>query len=135
MGADYVEHANREILLLPMIETAQAMANLDDILSTPGLDGCYIGPADLSLSHGYKPGMDREEEDIVGMINQIRNVAHKNGLAAGIHCGSPEYALSHGGIRIPDGHYPGRSPPTASGRRASCSADSQRGKGRTLGRF
>ena len=41
--------ADAEILCFAMIETADAVANLDDIVSTPGLDGVYIGPADLTL--------------------------------------------------------------------------------------
>ena len=48
-GADYGQHADAEVLFFAMIETADAVANLDDIVSTPGLDGVYIGPADLTL--------------------------------------------------------------------------------------
>ena len=49
-GGDYGDHANEEILKLAMIETKEALDKLDDIMSTPGVDGIYIGPADLSLS-------------------------------------------------------------------------------------
>jgi 4-hydroxy-2-oxoheptanedioate aldolase len=48
-GPNYYERANSEILALAMIETAEAVDNLEDIVSTPGLDGIYIGPADLTL--------------------------------------------------------------------------------------
>ena len=48
-GSDYAEHANDEILKLAMIET-ESLSKLDEIMSTPGGDGIYIGPADLSLA-------------------------------------------------------------------------------------
>jgi 4-hydroxy-2-oxoheptanedioate aldolase len=46
-GADYPQHANREILTLAMIETREGLANIDAILDTEGLDGVFIGPNDL----------------------------------------------------------------------------------------
>ena len=42
--------ANDNMLAFAMIETAEAMTNLEAIAATPGLDGLYIGPADLTLS-------------------------------------------------------------------------------------
>src|SRR4026209_3034650 len=45
-GADYGDHANEDIVVMPMIETAEAMKNLDDILSVPRADGVSVGPAD-----------------------------------------------------------------------------------------
>ena len=49
-GADYGDHANDEILKIAMIETKDALEKLDEIMSTPGVDGIYIGPADLSIA-------------------------------------------------------------------------------------
>tara|TARA_Y100000591_G_scaffold265663_1_gene239314 strand:+ start:557 stop:1177 length:621 start_codon:yes stop_codon:yes gene_type:complete len=60
-GSDYGDHANNEIIKMAMIETKEALDNLDEIMSTSGLDGIYIGPADLSLAIGEKPGFDKEE--------------------------------------------------------------------------
>jgi 4-hydroxy-2-oxoheptanedioate aldolase len=60
-GTDYGDHANDEIVKLAMIETKEALGNLDKIMSTPNLDGIYIGPADLSLAIGAKPGFDNPE--------------------------------------------------------------------------
>ena len=92
-GNDYVDHANDEILKLAMIETKEALQELDKIMKTPGLDGIYIGPADLSLAIGEKPGFDKPEghpthERIINIIDQ----AKKNNLVAGIHNATPEYA-------------------------------------------
>ena len=51
----YVHEANQQICLLVQAETVEAMNNLDAIAATPGVDGVFIGPADLSASMGH-PG-------------------------------------------------------------------------------
>tara|TARA_B100000965_G_scaffold96994_1_gene79306 strand:- start:1688 stop:2455 length:768 start_codon:yes stop_codon:yes gene_type:complete len=92
-GIDYVDHANDEILKIAMIETKEALQELDKIMSTTGLDGIYIGPADLSLAIGEKPGFDKPEgHPTYEQILNILNHAKKNNLIAGIHNASPEYA-------------------------------------------
>ena len=92
-GSDYVDHANDEILKIAMIETKQALQELDKIMSTKGIDGVYIGPADLSLAIGEKPGFDKPEEHPTyeQMLNILRH-AKKHNLIAGIHNATPEYA-------------------------------------------
>ena len=92
-GADYGEHANDEILKLAMIETKEALSNLDEIMSTPNLDGIYIGPADLSLAIGAKPGFDNPEgSPTYAEMENILKHAKKNNIVAGIHNVTPEYA-------------------------------------------
>jgi 4-hydroxy-2-oxoheptanedioate aldolase len=94
-GADYGQHADKEVLCLAMIETAEAFKNLDEIVSTPGLDGVYIGPADLTLGltgRKYATGFDREESEMVEAIKTILDKAHKAGIRAALHCGTPTYA-------------------------------------------
>jgi 4-hydroxy-2-oxoheptanedioate aldolase len=94
-GADYGRHADEEVLCLAMIETAEAMANLEAIVSTPGLDGVYIGPADLTLGltgKRYPTGFDREEPEIVEAIQTILRRAHAAGIRACLHNGTPAYA-------------------------------------------
>ena len=53
--ADYVAWAGTAVAVIPMIETTEALGNLDEIMSVPGVDAIYVGPADLSLSLGLKP--------------------------------------------------------------------------------
>ena len=94
-GADYAAEANDEILCFAMIETAEAMENLEEIVSTPKLDGVYIGPSDLALGIGngrLAPHFDREEEEMVTAIRKILAAAHAAGIRAALHCGTPEYA-------------------------------------------
>ena len=57
-GADYWKYANETILTIAMIETQQALDNLDAILKTDGLDAIYVGPSDLGLSLGFQPRPD-----------------------------------------------------------------------------
>jgi 4-hydroxy-2-oxoheptanedioate aldolase len=93
--AAYTREANDLVVGLAMIETAEAMRNLDAIAATPGLDGLYIGPADLTLglSEGrLPPGFDREEPEMIEAIQAIRTAAHHNGIKACLHCGTPDYA-------------------------------------------
>ena len=62
-------------------------------MSTPGVDGIYIGPADLSLAIGEEPGFDRTENTkAYSEILRILEHAKKNNIFAGIHNGTPEYA-------------------------------------------
>ncbi len=92
-GADYGDHANKEILKIAMIETKEALDKLDDIMSTPGVDGIYIGPADLSLAVGEKPSFDKPESDpVYPVIMKILEHAKKNNIFAGLHNMTPEYA-------------------------------------------
>ncbi|HIL14596.1 MAG: aldolase/citrate lyase family protein [SAR324 cluster bacterium] len=91
-GSGYREHANTTTLALAMIETREALENIDAILSTPGLDGCYIGPSDLGLSLGYEPKPDREEPELLEAIDLILTTAKRNNVRACMHCGSTAYA-------------------------------------------
>jgi len=92
-GGDYADKANEEILKFAMIETKESLDNLDDIMKTPGLDGIYIGPADLSLAIGEKPSFDKPEGDpVYEVIMKILDHAKKNNIIAGIQNGQPEYA-------------------------------------------
>ena len=94
-GGDYAAHANDEVLCFAMVETAAAMDNLEAITTTPGLDGVYIGPADLTLglTHGrLAPGFDRQEPEMIDAIKQVQIAAKAAGIRSGLHCGTPAYA-------------------------------------------
>ncbi|MEE1865860.1 HpcH/HpaI aldolase family protein [Pseudomonas auratipiscis] len=95
-GADYGRQANENMLCFAMIETREAMDNLAEIAATPGLDGLYIGPADLTIGltgMRYPTGFDREEPEMLEAIQHILATAHAHGIKAALHCGSPAYAL------------------------------------------
>ena len=84
-GADYATNANEEIACCIMIETKTALANIDDILSVPGIDAVYVGPADLSLTLGLPPRMDNEAEPFERARRAIADACGKRGITAGIH--------------------------------------------------
>ncbi len=87
-GADYFDHANDEIVVLAMIETLDGIKNLDEILATPGLDGVYIGPNDLALVLGARPGSDLTDPRCVDAIAHILARAQAHKKLAGIFCAS-----------------------------------------------
>ena len=91
-GPDYAEQANSTIVTFAMIETAQALDNLDAILSVEGLDAIYIGPSDLSLSLGCKPVFDDVEPKAQQAIEHIVARAKAHGVKAGIHNGRVDVA-------------------------------------------
>ena len=94
-GADYGAHANDEMLAFAMIETAEGMSNLSSIAATPGLDGLYVGPADLTLGLAQgrlAPHFDREEPEMIAALKEIVAACKANGIRAALHCGTPEYA-------------------------------------------
>lgn len=93
-GPDYPQHADATIVRFAMIETAQALDNLDPILSVEGLDAVYIGPSDLSLALGCKPSFDEVEPKVAEAIAHILARAKAHGLRAGIHNGVPEGAAA-----------------------------------------
>ena len=93
-GSDYTAaRANDELIVMPMIETAEAVKNIDDILSVPGIDAVYVGPADLSLTLGCTPKLDQTEAPVVEAQQQIAEACKRHNVVAGIHCGGAPYAL------------------------------------------
>jgi 4-hydroxy-2-oxoheptanedioate aldolase len=91
-GNDYVENANQLVATIAMIETAEALANVEAIASVPGLDGLYVGPADLSISLGGTERTDYTEPMLVEALHTVLACARRFGVAAGLHCATPEYA-------------------------------------------
>ena len=93
-GADYPQHANDTIVRFAMIETAQALDNLDAIMSVEGLDAIYIGPSDLSLALGCRPVFDDVDPPVAQAIDHILERAQAHGIQAGVHNGIAEGALA-----------------------------------------
>jgi 4-hydroxy-2-oxoheptanedioate aldolase len=93
-GTDYAAEANQTVVAFAMIETAQALDNLDAILSVEGLDAIYIGPSDLSLALGCKPVFDDVDPKVAQAIDHIVERARAHGVQAGVHNGRPDVALA-----------------------------------------
>lgn len=88
IDGDYRTWTEKNLAIMVMIETMQAVENAEDILSVEGVTGCFIGPSDLALSLGTSlqdtgPGTQHE-----AAIMEVLRAARKVGKAAGKHCGS-----------------------------------------------
>ncbi|MEM9007159.1 MAG: aldolase/citrate lyase family protein [Cyanobacteria bacterium P01_F01_bin.86] len=88
-GNDYFAAANQTVLTFAMIETRQALENLEAIVSTPGLDGLYVGTVDLSISLGLPEKVDITSATVEAALKKIVKTAKEHGLITGIHVNSP----------------------------------------------
>ncbi|MBL0420299.1 2,4-dihydroxyhept-2-ene-1,7-dioic acid aldolase [Ramlibacter sp. AW1] len=76
------------VLCFVMVETRLGLANIDAIASTPGLDGIYVGPADLALGLGLPPDLDKTEPEHVLAVRTILESCQRHRIVAGIQCAS-----------------------------------------------
>ena len=76
-----------------MIETAQGLENVAEIAATPGLDGLYVGPFDLSISLGLAKPADFTDPVLLAALDVVLDAAARHDLVTGIYAGSPENAL------------------------------------------
>ena len=93
-GRGYTREANQQIACIAMVETADGLANLDEIASTPGLDAIYIGPSDLGYALGLGPlAMDHDLHKKT--VEEILEACRGHEIAAGIHTGSLSQTQFH----------------------------------------
>lgn len=91
-GPDYHLRANDEVLVFAMIETRAGLDNLEEIVATPGLDGIYIGPSDLSYALGLPPRLDNDHPQHLAMVARIIEISRRHSRIVGIHTAQPEFA-------------------------------------------
>lgn len=84
-----------EALCIVMVETREGLERVEEIAATPGLDGIYVGPADLSLSLGLPPTTNVTDPKHVEAVSKIKEVCKRSGIAAGIQAASGEWARKH----------------------------------------
>jgi 4-hydroxy-2-oxoheptanedioate aldolase len=92
-GGDYHQFANEETLVIPQIETREAIKNLDAILQVPGISAIYIGPSDLSMALGKEPRKGQSDPEVVEAKTKILETCKRHGIPAGIHTNSTEVAV------------------------------------------
>ncbi len=90
-GSDYQKRADGEMLCIAMIETAEGIEKMEEIISTPGLDAVYIGPTDLALSLGLPPVMDNDEPLHIATVNRILETCRKHNVVAAMHTASSKF--------------------------------------------
>lgn len=88
VGPDLAE-ANEAVACIVMIETAEGLANADDICAVPGIDAVYIGPSDLSIGIGFpSPAAGWPTPEFAEAKARIRAAAAAAGIGCGLHCRS-----------------------------------------------
>ena len=75
-----MRNQNEYNLVLPMIETRQAVENIDAILDVPGISGIYVGPSDLAFSMGKTPALDTEDPEQLGMYEVVLAACRQRGI-------------------------------------------------------
>jgi 4-hydroxy-2-oxoheptanedioate aldolase len=73
-------------LCLVMVETRTAVAHVDAIAATPGLDGIYVGPSDLALTYGVAPTLTVQHPPVLEGIAAVRAACAREDRIAGVHC-------------------------------------------------
>ncbi|MCC6177571.1 MAG: hypothetical protein IT305_19905 [Chloroflexi bacterium] len=89
-GDSYPDEVNEQIFVAVQIESAQAVKNCEAIMSVPGVDGCWTGPADLALSMGIDPRQQGQSEEHARALEKIIQACKNTGKIPGIAAGSPE---------------------------------------------
>jgi 4-hydroxy-2-oxoheptanedioate aldolase len=90
---DYFRTANTETLALAMIETREALNNVETIAGTDGVDGLFVGPFDLSVALSDGAVLDPLSKDVEMALDVILGAAKKAGKFAGLYCSNAERAL------------------------------------------
>ena len=89
-GADYVAQANETVMAIPMIETAEAVDRIEEILDVDGVDMIYLGPNDLAFALDGHVGQPRPQSEAA--LRHVLVAATQRGIPVGIFCSSGEEA-------------------------------------------
>lgn len=89
-GNDYPDWINDEIFVAVQLESIRAVENAEAIMSTPGVDGCWAGPADLALSMGIDPRQAPNDDRHIRALERIVEACRNTGKISGLSCSSPE---------------------------------------------
>ena len=79
----YLDTVNEELLIIPMIETLEAIGNINEILSVPGIDILLVGPSDLSIQLGVP--LDYPSETYQQGLDQIAEACKRHGVVPGMY--------------------------------------------------
>ena len=83
-GPGYAADANARVLVIPMIETAEALGEVDAIARTPGVDALFVGPFDLSIALGLPPGDNDGVTAFDEAISRVSAAAKSAGVATAV---------------------------------------------------
>jgi 4-hydroxy-2-oxoheptanedioate aldolase len=83
-GMGYVASANERVAVIPMIETAEALAAVEDIAAVAGVDALFVGPFDLSFSLGLRPGDNDGDPAFDAAIARVNAAARAQGVSTAV---------------------------------------------------
>jgi len=89
---EHTHGANTDVILFAMIETAEGLAHVEEIASTPGLDGLFVGPTDLGLSLGLDRPGDLTDPALLVPIDTVLEAAVNANRYGAIHAPDPTRA-------------------------------------------
>lgn len=93
-GDSYAAAGNLAVSAIAQIETRIGLENAEAIISTPGLDSIYVGPADLAVSYGLPGRGDWEDGPVRDAIVQLRAMTSAHGVTLGIYSGRADYTAA-----------------------------------------
>ena len=85
---DYMQRANEQIVVMLIIETREAVENLEAIAAVPGVDALFLGPFDLCLSMGLNP-LEMPLPEVDAVVERMLQIHRETGVAAGVGTGNP----------------------------------------------
>jgi len=97
-GSDYFQQANEQVLLAVQLESVEAVRNTEAIMSVPGIDTCWVGPADLALSLGIEPRRMREDDRFLRALEDVVIGCRNAGKAPGLAMFAPDDAVWAAGM-------------------------------------
>lgn len=83
-GVGYIATANDHIAVIPMIETTEALGVVEEIAAVPGVDALFVGPFDLSLSLGLRPGDNDGVPEFDNAMERVNQAARSNDIATAV---------------------------------------------------
>ena len=95
---DYLREANRMTMVFAMVETVEALSNLEEIAAPPGLDGLFVGPSDLSITLSNGAGIEKLGPKTLAAMQTVVAAARKNGLVAGAFGGGADAIRTYSGL-------------------------------------
>lgn len=93
LGDDYFAGIGEQLFVAVQIESALAVENAEAIMATPGIDGCWIGPADLSLSLGISPTDAYENDGFLRSLDLVLDACRNTGKVPGLAAFDPAGAV------------------------------------------
>lgn len=92
---EFLRQANASTVVFAMIETREALAQVDAIASTPGIDGLFVGPLDLAISLSGGAASDPSGPEVLEAMRQVAKASAARGKVAGAYAADASLAARY----------------------------------------